>query len=559
MIQFPISNNSRSEADGFKAREGNEQLTERLELGVPMARSLAILCGPLPNDAKRAMAKRAANRPASVAEFMAALEQLPAIDPDLPSYLKEAQNRRLFDSSYRVGQGLRLLRQLPEHLQPIAIKALGEKAVANYICGLILAHHYIESGDRESALPLLRAASHANALDLYVEDLLIDNEAAAAESKGHRHPAFSGLREYLAGSFCDRPWTCLDLNAYDIKAGYLSVCDAWSPVFIGGVHQNSLFEIWNSRMTQEYRKSILDGSFRYCSKLRCPHISGRTLPKRPAAPKCVQQEHSAVPGVEKNREDDATAKPEAWGLINKMGPTSVCIGVDRNCNLACPQCRADFHVSKKSEEEEANRILGLFSPEFMSSVRSLRMNTAGEVFFGKPSRRFLKSLTREQFPDLRFDLISNGQLLNRRTFDEFDLRNRMVSLSISMDAATEATYRIVRRGGDFSRLLSNLAFLDSLRHQKGEKFTLFLEFIVSAWNFREMPLFVRLAKQFHADRVVFGAIFNAHFTKDEFSQIDIADTQHPSHSEFLEVLNAPELCDPIVMISGLSHLKRNSP
>jgi len=530
-------------------------MTQGLGKDIPMAGLLALSDVISPKNMRLETAQEPQLRPTTVAEFMAAVEHLPPIDPDLPSYLKEAQGRRHFDSSYRARLGLRLLRQLPQHLQFLARKALGEKAGVDYVCGLILALNCLEAGDRDAALPLLRAASHANTLDLYVENLLIDNEAAAAESKGQRHPTFSGLREYLAGSFCDRPWSCLDLNAYDIKAANVTVCDAWSPVFIGGVHGDSLSEIWNSTMAQEYRKSILDGSFRYCSKLRCPHISGRTLSKRPASAKCILPEHSSVPDIRKKREGDVPAKPEAWDLINRTGPTSVCIGLDRNCNLACPQCRADFHVPKKSEEEEADRILGLFSPEFMSGVRSLRMNTAGEVFFGKPSRRFMKSLTREQFPDLRFDLITNGQLLNRRTFEEFDLRNRMISLSISMDAATEDTYRFVRRGGDFSRLLSNLTFIDGLRQQEDETFTLYLEFIVSAWNFREMPAFVRLAKQFHADRVVFGAIFNAHFTKEEFRQIDIADTTHPSHAEFLEVLNAPELCDPIVMISGLSHLK----
>jgi tetratricopeptide (TPR) repeat protein/wyosine [tRNA(Phe)-imidazoG37] synthetase (radical SAM superfamily) len=489
-----------------------------------------------------------------VRAFLTAVQRLPRVDPNWPEYLKAAQAERAFDSSYLVKEGLRLLRELPEEVQPYAIQALTENAAALYVYGLIAAVHYLEQGNLQAALPLLRAATSANVCDLYAENLMIDTEVAAAEAQGRRHEAFSGLREYLAESFCDRPWTCLDINAFNFKeGGKVTVCDAWSPVFIGNTNCDPLYKIWNSPMAQEFRRSILDGSFRYCGKVRCPMIAQRKLAKRPSGAEGGNALYEGPLALKKPK--SATADPESWRLICKTGPVSSLIGVDRTCNLACRQCRPHFYQADENEQRELNQMLDGFSAELWKSVRVVRMNTAGEVFFSKPCRRLLKELTRERYPELRFDLISNGQLFNRETFEEFDLRGRMSGLSISVDAATEATYRICRRGGDFSRLLSNLAFLDGLRQNEGETFIFRLEFVVSAWNFREMADFVRLGKKYHVDIVNFAAFFNWHYSNEEFAEINVADPGHPCHGEFLEMLRAPEIDDPIVAVSGLLHLR----
>jgi hypothetical protein len=127
---------------------------------------------------------------------------------------------------------------------------------------------------------------------------------------------------------------------------------------------------------------------------------------------------------------------------------------------------------------------------------------------------------------------------------------------VSIDAATEATYRVVRRGGDFSRLLANLAFIDGLRQEEGEQFTLSLSFAVSAANFREMAEFVNLGQRFHA-RVIFTLFRNwGHLTASQFDAMNIAGQNHPLHPEFLRMLNAPELGDPMVDLCNLTGLRQ---
>src|SRR5260370_25652089 len=54
-------------------------------------------------------------------------------------------------------------------------------------------------------------------------------------------------------------------------------CPAWLPLVMGNAREQPAEKIWNSMAAQEVRKSIHDGSYRYCSKVHCNWISGRSL------------------------------------------------------------------------------------------------------------------------------------------------------------------------------------------------------------------------------------------------------------------------------------------
>jgi sulfatase maturation enzyme AslB (radical SAM superfamily) len=159
----------------------------------------------------------------------------------------------------------------------------------------------------------------------------------------------------------------------------------------------------------------------------------------------------------------------------------------------------------------------------------------------------------------RFSIISNGQLLDRRAFETFDLKRRLMQVDISVDAARAETYEMVRRGGDFNRLLRNLQFLDDFRAVEGETFRIVLRFVVSAMNFREIPEFVNLARRFHADSVLFTIIRNwGSFTDCEFERMNVASSTNPLHGEFVEILNSPELLDPIVDMGSIEPYRKKS-
>jgi MoaA/NifB/PqqE/SkfB family radical SAM enzyme len=296
------------------------------------------------------------------------------------------------------------------------------------------------------------------------------------------------------------------------------------PMSVGNIKQSSASEIWNSDEAKAIRESVQDGSFRYCSKTQCPQITGGFLPK-----KSVETEIALA------------------ALAKKSGPSRPTLSYDASCNLACPQCRRDFITANKEEQAEMDALFIPWIADVAKHADRLFLNGSGDVFGSKHSRALLSSLKRDQYPNLKFEIITNAQLFDERAYIEFDLAGRIHAIKVSIDAARPETYKFVRRGGSFERLLENLAFLDGLRASGRDHFRLEFFFVVSTPNYREMPEFVQLAKRFHADMALFTLLRSiGSFTEEEVRAWSVFNPDHKLHADFLRVLEAPEMRDPIV-------------
>ena len=469
---------------------------------------------------------------------------IPSDDPSLPQAIIMAVRVMRFDSGYFVEKCLERLSKLRGRAFARALQALEKKVETDYRLCIVLGCYYMQAEDYETALRLLRSACDHNPADLFAENALIACSRGQAAKTG-ASSEFEGLEAYLAGSFCETPWDHLEIS-WD--GNTFLCCPSWLPLWVGNARNQSLEELWNSDLAMEIRKSILDGSFRFCSKVHCPKIAGRTLPRR--ASNAPAGERAPISAFERSSE----FPPRVPG-----GPGRILLAYDRTCNLACPQCRRNFHVAGRAEQQSMDRDYLPLILHAAQNAETLYLNGAGEIFTSKHSRHLLSLLKREQFPQLKFSLISNGQLLNERAFREFDLFGRVQCIQISVDAARPETYCVVRRGGNFQRLLSNLAFLDDLRRGRGEKYRLELNFVVSSLNFREMPEFVQLGKRFHVDSILFTIVRNwGHLSLPEFEKLNVANPDHPEHQEFLKVLESPELSDPIVDCGSVAPYRRRA-
>ena len=456
--------------------------------------------------------------------FRKYIRHVPDQDPSFPEGMMQALRRRR-DSGFFVQHLYHVLTELPPDTIPSVVEALERLAACDHRFSSLLAFWHMKHADYDAALHFFQAAFDANPADLFAEAMIIACEHARHELHPEVPDRFAGIEEYLAGSFCDRPWKHMEIGVDD---GVYLCCPAWLPLCIGTPKNQSAPEIWNSQAATEVRKSLLEGSFRHCSKVHCPQIAARTLPRRSAVaehfPELLPIVEAAQQGV-----------PEQAAAAGPQAPSKLVLSYDRTCNLACRQCRTTFYTADAARQKEMESKYEQFILELAKQVEILNLDGSGEVFVSKHSRKILGLLRRERFPELRFAIISNGQLFDRRTFDTFDLRGRLQRIDISIDAARPETYKLVRRGGDFRRLTDNLSFLDALRLNEGEKFQLEVRFVVSATNFREIPEFVRFAKQFHADSILFTIIRNwGHLNKDEFAWLNIARPSHPLYEEFLE-------------------------
>lgn len=257
-------------------------------------------------------------------------------------------------------------------------------------------------------------------------------------------------------------------------------CSGWLPTSVGNVITDGARKAFGSVQAQEIRASILDGSFRYCTA--CPFLRDRTGPVR---------------------EVDA---PPGWAVLQPDRITFLNLADDRTCNLACPSCREHMIVADGPMRGKIAQVRqAVLGNGVLEELTWLSVSGAGDPFASAADRALLRSLDPRDYPGLSVRLHTNGQRFDAFGWDGIGpIRERVRSVEISIDAATEATYS-VNRGGDWQRLQRNLAFVMQLR-ARGPVQRLQLSFVVQANNWREMEDFVLLGKRVGADEIYFSAL-----------------------------------------------------
>jgi len=490
-------------------------------------------------------------RDAGVQLFFNAINQIPLTDPALSPALRVAIEASGCDSSYFVREAYRVLTTLAADVRRRVVERVLVSGEQSYRLRLVAALDAFEREDWPQVLQLVRGAGDRAPADLFIERVRMHAERKWHDSDPCHKDPFAGMEAYLKGSFCSMPWENLEIGSWGPeieKTGYAYLCcPAQLPLIAGNFREQEPEGIWNSEAAQEIRRSMLDGSFRYCSRVQCPFIGGRKLNSR---------EQALAQGRAATGKPSATLE-ELYGLQAETGPVELHVSYDRSCNLSCPSCRKEVYVAPKERQDQMEQAYSEKLRKLAKTAKIFYLDGAGEALASRHSRALIKSLTRTEYPRMKFHLISNGQLLDRRAWDDLDLGGRVEKIYLSMDGARPETYGITRRGGTLERFLKNLAFLDGLRRNEGERFELIIHYVVSALTFREMPEAVRLARQYHIDRLFFIALRNwGHMPKEEVRQWMVTNPEHALHEEFVQVLSDPELEDPLVEMGSVMESRR---
>jgi MoaA/NifB/PqqE/SkfB family radical SAM enzyme len=100
----------------------------------------------------------------------------------------------------------------------------------------------------------------------------------------------------------------------------------------------------------------------------------------------------------------------------------------------------------------------------LKDARLAIVTGSGDPFASKNFRQLIERMTADEFPDLRFQVMTNAMLLTEREWDNFPaLHERTAHLRISIDAATGPTHEKLRRGAKWDVMERNLAFAGRLR------------------------------------------------------------------------------------------------
>jgi organic radical activating enzyme len=341
--------------------------------------------------------------------------------------------------------------------------------------------------------------------------------------------------EYLRTHFCEQPFRTLETSHNGLA---FVCCPVWLPTPLGSLDSDPT-ALWTGPTAQAIRESIVDGSFRYCDHLNCSRITNRSLPPRDA--------------------------PETQAIIDEYAPGKTApfpkhliLSHDKSCNLSCPSCRTRIYVANKAKQAKLDALTDKSLLPLLREAEVVTITGSGDPFGSNHFRNLIKRLNGGEFPRLKIDLHTNGQLWDERAWKDLGLSGRVGYAQISIDATQPDTYAFARRSGTFERLLKNLAFVKRLR-ETGEIQELEFSMVVQTRNFREMPAFVALGHEFLADRVSFQMIRQRDiFSRDEYDEAFIGNPEHPDYAAFLDVLQSPDLASPYVHMGNvLAYVQRH--
>lgn len=331
----------------------------------------------------------------------------------------------------------------------------------------------------------------------------------------------------LRGKYCSRPFMFAEINC----RGFVNICcPTWVSKQIGSVFENSLDEIFNGEAAEDYRRSIIDGSFQYCHKKICPYIQNGSLP------------------------DLDLANPEI------KHPTIQYINCcyDDSCNIQCPSCRIQKICHTSGAVYEKRMKIHRKVVDYVDATDTelkLNITGSGDPFGSQIFRNFLFTYDGTNKPNLKIDLQTNGVMFTEKFWDKMSkLHSNLNGVMVSFDANTEPTYNITRKGGDWNQLLQNMEHLESLR-ASGKIGYLRADFVVQRANYDEIDGFIQRFKGSTVDEVFFTLI-NDWGTKpvEGFDHDAIWKSSHPDHGDFLSRIADISLDSKFINTGNLTEL-----
>ncbi|HXW23556.1 MAG TPA: SPASM domain-containing protein, partial [Xanthobacteraceae bacterium] len=246
---------------------------------------------------------------------------------------------------------------------------------------LALSKHYGSLGNYARALHFVERALEDHRRSVHLEaarhtlHLRLDGAAVPPWLEKFVGPDNGYLKDFV----CDMPFRRFDI----VETGEVNLCCGhWLPKSVGNIDADDLAATLNSQSAQAIRRSMTDGTYKYCNHLECVSLSQSKLPRRQEV------------------RDPAILAAVASGDFTVDHVEDMLFAYDKSCNLACPSCRRERIIEKPSQNEAKAKNIEVKLAPLLPKLKHLEINVAGELFVSKPSRRILGMITPEACPDL---------------------------------------------------------------------------------------------------------------------------------------------------------------
>jgi len=326
---------------------------------------------------------------------------------------------------------------------------------------------------------------------------------------------------------CKHPFEYMDVT----KEKDFVCCPSWCPTNIRpkeGIDFNSPAAI-------QIRKSVFDGSYKFCNHSICPSLN--QLLKYGKKPYNFYSKEEFKEKYNINSIEDIEN-------INTF-PSEILFGWDRSCNFKCPSCRVDL-IANAKENSPAHlkklEILKYIEDKLGTGIKKILVTGSGDPFYSKIYRDFLINFDINKFPNIEnIQIITNGKMVNEQMWSKLNAAPYVKQMEISIDAGTKETYEnITRLGGSWSTLIENLHFVKTINTLD----ELIVSMVVSEYNYREMCLFHDTIYDIF-DEAPFYVTINyrqqvywdtGKYTQQETEELQVHRPGHSEHSEFIQEL-----------------------
>ncbi len=305
--------------------------------------------------------------------------------------------------------------------------------------------------------------------------------------------------------YCSKPFEEFEI---DVDGNCYCCCRWWNNAYcLGNIFEQSFDEIWNGNAAQRLRESILDGSYKYCNTNICL----------------------------KSFNDNIN-----YSLITDY-PTEISLCYDYTCTAKCVFCNDE--VKKMSQDEcnkwkiiEETKLIPLFQ-----NAKFIRLNMTGELFVSEHSKDFVRNIT-EKYPDIKFEIVSNGIYASKENIQELGIENKIESIKFSLPSMNIKTYNKLVRNGNLGNVLENLEYISHLK-KYGKINDFRLNFVVCSLNYKEILDYLYKAKLLGAvvDFMMLSKNNESTAFLKKYDRYNVLSPKHPDYNSFISIINSPKI------------------
>ena len=323
----------------------------------------------------------------------------------------------------------------------------------------------------------------------------------------------------IKNRWCRQPWAFTEIHG---NGFVYNCCPGWVKKPLGNILEKSWDDIWNGEVAKEYRQNMIDSTFENCIKSNCSQLLSKDL-------------DPDLPVFEK---DDLGVLWRGFKKEASSGPLVVAFNYDRSCNLSCPTCRNEMIMDSPNSPNWKNieKIHKIVTEEVIKDAYRLYITGTGDPFQSPFFRKFLQEFDTKKYPSVgHIHLHTNANSFTPSMWSSMKGVHPFVkSLEISIDAATEETYKITRRGGDWNTLMKNFKFINTIDTIE----TIIFSFVVQNDNYKEILKLHELKEKFKNKKVKiqYYKVLNwGNQSDDEYDERAVWKESHPNYFEFKKI------------------------